>query len=100
MSNRQINDHAKRLIKAKSLIENPENWCQRAIEWEGRRCALGALLEVTQPIDVGDLCSYVDRAANEFDGRNIVQVNNELGHAATMQMFDRAIMLALEKQDA
>lgn len=46
MSNKQIGETTKTLIEARSLIENPDNWCQGLLENEhGQMCAVGALYE-------------------------------------------------------
>jgi hypothetical protein len=96
------------LIRAKSLIEDPKHWAQNyyaysaegtmtgvdsedAVSW----CALGATFKMTN--GEADLASELLQAASVdlfSDGYDVISVNDELGHASVMQMYDKAIELA------
>jgi hypothetical protein len=100
------------LSRAKSLISNPERWCQgahsvradgthclgsdpKAIAW----CAGGAVWRIG-----GDNRAVRDEAlrtltlaARETFGEDHIAVNDRLGHAAVMKMLDVAIRLADER---
>jgi hypothetical protein len=92
MSDRKLNPIARELIAAKKRIENSENWCRGAFELNGRMCALGALLMSKQ-----NAIPVLRRSAKELFGLAAVQVNDYLGHAAVMQMYDLAISKALSQ---
>ena len=104
---------ADKLRRAKALIEDPENWCQgiyardakglalksREVATDGVAfCAIGALVRATQNRDVvwvdGKETKKLWEAAKELFGHAPARVNDNLGHAAVMHMYERAIELA------
>lgn len=84
------------LIKAREMIADPARWTQFRLHSPERmaHCALGAV-EIAANHDWRREWSTIKRlhcAAQEIFGfADAVRVNNCLGHAATLQMFDRAI---------
>lgn len=103
------------LQRARNLIADPKKWCQGGLTRliDGRLshsrdstrhgvafCAIGALVVTDTEHSVGHL---LDQAAldlfpklREADGlRPAAMVNDDLGHAAVLRMYDRAIELAM-----
>lgn len=96
------------LITARAAIANESAWCVGdRLNQRGQRCALGAL-----DAAFGRYCGAVDQPEVELLARfsvyplgslhprwgkiyhpamQVAQHNNEMGHAATLEMFDRAI---------
>ena len=79
-------------------VDRKGNPCEPAVKRAQRWCALGALYEVTGIMttktweDAG-LCraiAYLDVAAGVLHKRTIEAVNDELGHAAVMEVYRRA----------
>jgi hypothetical protein len=95
------------LCKARKLISDKKHWCRGA--WHQKRagvdqyCALGALHEIGKGSD-GNTNAIVNKtlgaASRELYSTDIVNVNDDLGHEATLKMFDRAIEMACDKEDA
>ena len=86
------NETADILRRAKALIDTPEKWCQHSMKVGDRICSIYAL----NSIDVYGYQRYGNflvRAAMELFG-HYPSIVNSLGHAETMQMWDRAIELA------
>ena len=100
------------LKAAKAKIEDPAHWCQgNYSHWVDDKtcqyCAEGAMFQTpcqeNGPAS-NDAWRFLREAAHErlvachlrFDRQryDIVTVNDGLGHAETMKMFDRAIELA------
>lgn len=91
MSNRELGPIAKELIAAKKRIENPKHW------WDGTPttikrgdCAVSSL----------GLAAVEERrclrhSAEELFGMGTMSVNDTLGHAAVMQIYDHAIAKAV-----
>ena len=104
------------LRTARALITNKKDWCTyNLVDNEGRRCARGAYLgamggtlaevhwfEAAQDhSDVRRIDGYLSDAAEEMLrakgwpecplSNRVVRVNNRFGHAATLEMYDRAI---------
>jgi hypothetical protein len=109
------------LIEARRLIADPAHWCQRmyAQTADGRRtgetdsdavafCSAGAVMRAyqnTNYLPFGRPYSTTPIAFLQTAGRELhphvvgqpdmlLYVNDDLDHAAVLQMFDRAIMLA------
>jgi hypothetical protein len=101
------------LRNAKSLISNPERWCQGAhslrangahclgsdpdaVAW----CAGGAVWRIgsDNPAVRDEALRILTLAARETFGEDHLAVNDRLGHAAVMRMLDVAIRLADEKE--
>lgn len=99
MSNRQINDHARILMDAKKLIEDPEDWTPHVDP--PKSCLVTAVSKTVGTS--GWLLHYymhpLNKAAWDL-GYPIgpVQANFE-GHAVAMQVMDLAIQYAMEGQD-
>lgn len=115
MSKREIPQVAKDLIAARKLIEDPANHCQRQLTFycsltgNTAYCALGAVNVVTEGdwrhefFSTRQMSARValDRAAHcLYELSEAVFVNNELGHAATLRMFDHAISTAIAEANA
>jgi len=92
------------LRAAKERISDPERLAQgvSARDREGNRCdyeeafsfcALGTL-EFESDRLYPEAVELLDEAARERHGAAVHVVNDRLGHAATMAMYDRAIELA------
>ena len=97
------------LIQALGIISNPERWTQgtfaRDITGDSRSylsyaavrfCAAGAIFKCIRwdgafPVRA---IQYLDEAALQMASSNSVGVNDKLGHAAVIRMFERAIELA------
>lgn len=108
MSKRELTEVAKELIAAKKRIENPENWGQDSYWYEGRRCALGALYNITNMttcISDGTPIQHAAHLALNAAGfqlglGGIVCVNDDKDHAAVMLVFDHAIATEIQKANA
>lgn len=92
------------LIAARDLIADPARWTQYAsardaegkyVECDDEKavcwCAMGALKHVCPLGRFIRTDRWLDRAGKELFGRLDVAVNDELGHAAVMQMYAKAI---------
>jgi hypothetical protein len=97
------------LIAARAFIAREEDWCvgDRGHPGHGPRCALGALdavfgrycaavhqqevklLARFAKYQLGDEIPFWGTATHE--AMCVAQHNNQFGHAATLEMFDRAI---------
>lgn len=108
------------LTKAKELIADPANWCQEGYSKDeiGRVtatylgcqwCAMGALWRICDITKTDrfhdhnkDGTIYLRKAAAEQATSHgigdIAHINDHLGHAAVMVMYDRAIALAKESE--
>jgi hypothetical protein len=96
------------LIKARSLIKDQNNWTQNAFarDDKGRRfnsidknavsfCAIGACYKVSDP-DVADKATMkLHKSAMTMFSQSVELVNDDLGHAEIMKVFDRAIVLEI-----
>lgn len=98
----KINNPAvENLQAARNLIADPEKWCQGKEQTDdGRVCAVravwatGANLNARRALDKAARQLYWHEEAGE-PLWPAVRVNDDLGHAAVLRMFDRAIELAL-----
>ena len=97
------------LTEARKLIENEENWTTGyyARDKEGNEidessplackfCAIGALHRVIEREDDYEIVysgakEKLAKVAEDNHGLYIAQVNDSLGHKATLEMFDKAI---------
>lgn len=109
------------LLAARAKIQTPDTWTQHAlardlngydkpndhplanqIHWEGidgrdpracKWCAVGALQAVTPDSKVFNEAYYaLAKAAKALFGKyNVSEVNDEHGHAAVLQCYDKAI---------
>lgn len=101
MSSKEIGPMARTLIDAKKLIEDPTKWRRGMYEAGGRMCAVGALMTAAHTPQF--LSYYLDKtlfdtlsgAAHELYGTNILSVNDHIGHAAVMAVYDHAIAKAI-----
>lgn len=100
MSNREIGTIAKVLIDAKKRIEDPENWCRHNYGFEGGpMCARGAIFRGNTGVTRAAIME-LDASAETLFGTPYsyeVNDNDNLGHAAVMQMYDHAIARALNE---
>jgi len=99
MSNRLPGAVAAELISARKWLGDIRHWCQDEYEsgvWPFKRyCASGYL----QKYGSHTGRRLVDEAAKElYNKDNVIVVNDYIGHAATMRVFDRAVTLALSRQ--
>jgi hypothetical protein len=100
------------LAMARALIANEKHWCQgsyaarasggftdaldpEATQW----CALGACIKVTGGMEgrwnMARNALYAARRAGEL---SVVRVNDKLGHAAVMHLYDKAIEMAIAEE--
>ncbi len=90
------------LEKAKALIEDPNDWCQCAAFKTGpkgnvQHCAIGAVDAVTRADgwvyerELAVTMALDAVAIDTFHKCSLVDVNNNLGHEATIEMFNEAI---------
>jgi hypothetical protein len=102
------------LQKAADMIADPEDWTQgseydHSPEGRTRHCAMGAVIECATTMDNPRLIHDANNLLNEvsfelFPGLivsdqfgSIVRVNDDLGHEAVMQVFEKAIVRAQEQ---
>jgi hypothetical protein len=88
------------LRDARERIADPARWCQRCYRDEaGRCCAKGAVyydagvvvMDVT-PVEVVVAIDALDDAAFSLYRRySVIDVNDQIGHAAVMACYDHAI---------
>jgi hypothetical protein len=100
------------LAMARALIANEKHWCQgayaarasggytdpldpEATQW----CALGACVKITGGMEgrwnAARDALYAARGAGEL---SVVRVNDKLGHAAVMHLYDKAIEMAIAEE--
>ena len=86
------------LIKARKVIENPENWCRGAYSWDGKHCAVGALYEVTgdsqreiinDSLKLYPAYEYLNQLT--LDSSGIIHYNDSHQHHEVLAIFDIAI---------
>lgn len=112
MSDRQISETAKVLIKARALIEDEKNWCQGTHQNDlGQVCAMGALktvrFEAFANVGSPELAA-LDKAALKYFKKNhpeldpektgmhaIAELNDQVGHSAILKVYDHAIQSEL-----
>ena len=87
------------LERARNLIADKTRWGQGLLcDTRGRVCAIGALgIRLDTPVydeQTQKACQLLGAAANELFGRGVVYVNDGLGHAAVLRMYERALFLA------
>jgi hypothetical protein len=97
---------ALQLMEAKSRIVDKKNWCQFglvkvALDGHLMYCALGALYRAAQeqialPREHIPAEHFLNIAALKLYADDIMYVNDECGHEAVLQVYDRAIELAGE----
>jgi hypothetical protein len=104
---------AKVLTEAKTLIEDPSKWCQKAYarDAEGKAtmatapdacqwCSLGAAMwalnrsDLRSSVGVEHVWDLLDKAAQSYKYRSADIVNDSTDHPTVMAMFDRAIDIA------
>lgn len=115
MSNRTISPVAKRLIDARALIQNEDNWCPEGTGANGiqlrtdenkppRLCAMQALTSLAASSlyysrdwlhDAAVIA--LTAAAWSIHSAGGVVATNRLGHASVMKMYDLAITNELQK---
>lgn len=87
------------LIKAKKLIENPDNWCQFS-QFNGKGyCAVGAIRRVFEgtdenmgnPIKSQEYVKYVKVLKPHVPHDNVAYYNNHHTHEEVLALFDKAI---------
>jgi len=96
------------LLKARKLIAEPAQWTQKygarnrqgypvncddddAVCW----CALGAISKCTYSLDIAeDTIAALELTSARMFGRTVAGVNDHLGHAAILQVFDAALAKA------
>jgi hypothetical protein len=80
------------LRRAKTLIENPDNWLQDKLREGNRRCALGALIDATK--NMMSLCAAQNEILYVCATRGFVAIEhmNDCGtHTEVVSAFDAAI---------
>lgn len=94
------------LRAARARIEDPKNWQQGwyASTADGRRtmgsdpdaacfCAYGAL-DNAGASESGEISALLEAAAVRLFNQDLIDVNDQEGHAAVLQVFDAAIAAA------
>src|SRR4051794_6712739 len=92
------------LKQARGLIEDPRNWVQGNFavaegdapvppsHWAASRwCALGAIKKFADSELRIIASARIQQSAQDLYGEHIEQVNDDLGHAEVMRVFDLAI---------
>lgn len=79
------------LVRAKARIADPKNWCRDGDNSYRPGETFCALL-ACKPGD-GSMTTLSNAARELFD-RSVIEVNDTLGHAAVMQVYDKAIDMA------
>lgn len=85
-----------RLDAAIALIDTPEKWCKRQLRTrDGRRCMLGALVDVDAIIDMHEVTDAILLAVKQVTGLNFLRIEAFNDHPATkhvtvMQVLARA----------
>lgn len=117
MSNRTLPPVAADLVRAKKRIEDPENWCKGSYNLGESYCLLGALGYGIDPFENYDsfgkydelICTkyaahvvfLVKALPSEFRlaglRLHIYNDNETTTHQEIMDLYDRAIALAIEK---
>lgn len=95
------------LVAARQLIADPKNFCQGtyaldaggcAAGWSSDDavafCAVGAVYKVTRSWTPDDALDLLNKAAGAAFTSSLVNVNDLLGHASVLKMFDLAIQAA------
>ena len=103
------------LTKARALISNEGNWTQRAFAKDGkgrivpfrdklatRFCAEGACHRASKGFPTAAL-QILERAAQSMAGKSsklptVWAINDDMGHEAVLEMFDRAIKMAKRRR--
>jgi plasmid maintenance system killer protein len=91
-----------RLRAGRARIADPADWCQRQLTDGRRYCAIGALYADVPCLTAADATPAENhlrepvrvafsQAADELFGLWPMHVNDDLGHAAVLQVYDRAI---------
>ena len=97
MSDRKFGPITRELIAAKKRIENEDDWCRGSYHRDGALCAAAAL---GYPFKTGEALHALIAAAQELEpdaGLPVLYINDTLGHAAVMQMYDHAIARAIKE---
>lgn len=95
------------LCKARKLLSNKENWLQGTLHSRdgSRHCALGALWSSAgskwgaEP-DAKAATGVLEQAARTLYRKGVAGVNDHLGYEATLKMYDKALEIACEREDA
>ncbi len=108
-----VSETAALLMKARDLISDESRWCQgnlgvdayghptEDLEFAVRVCSVGALLKVyDDDLPRVRASTALNAASRELSGNKygIVDFNDNTGHAAVMEMFDRAIEAEMEDE--
>lgn len=104
MSDRKVGTRAKQLIEAKARIADRKNWCQHElVNHRGQLCAFGALYVGKNYWDNIHVAILNEAAKALFPIPNYggmmeaAWVNDNLGHAAVMKVYDLAIQNELNR---
>lgn len=85
------------LVKARALIELPENWCQLRFIYGERRCAARAISDAA-----GRDYELADAALNACGYRSMLGLagfNDTRTHSEVLDLFTRAIEVARAEQE-
>ena len=106
------------LEKAKAIIEDEKNWCQHvfAMNSEGKKvleleddaarwCAVGSFTKANvsykydcnSEVEFECLKNAASEIGSDYECNEVTYVNDRLGHAAVMKMYDLAIKIRDEK---
>jgi hypothetical protein len=99
----------KLLLNARALIADPAHWTRgvlactgngRPVMWHDREacrwCALGAIQRAASDLlgDEKQSMRVADEVINSWFPRNLSAVNDTQGHAAVLELFDKALATA------
>lgn len=86
------------LLRARELIADEKNWCQGYGSVGKRRCAVVAVYAMqTDPNSCQDAWWILNASATRLFGKTTINVNDTLGHAAVMRVYDEAIEMSLRE---
>jgi hypothetical protein len=85
------------LRAARSLIADEASWMQGAYEWDGRRCAMGALQAAGRTswrAERRDAAAALLEVARLHGHHSVESLNDSVSHGEMLAMFDAAIVRA------
>src|SRR6185436_648047 len=103
MSDRKLGAVSRVLADGRKYLSDEDNWCQHRSRvtvgsWfnkHERFCATGYLVYKTKDPLQARAMNFLCLASHDLYQRSVVRVNDELGHAAVLKIYDRAVGLAL-----
>lgn len=89
------------LCKARKIISDRNRWCQGTLQMGNRYCALGALWSIQGRMtdESKAATSTLEEAAWKLHRLSVAGVNDRIGYDATLNMYDKALEIACERED-